>query len=272
MNSKAMEPGQNIPVETLPNLRDIGGYRAAEGKSVKRGQLYRSVLLARLGDADLRKVEELGLKTVFDLRTAAEAEASPDREIGAREVKLDVLADRTGESANSLLAQMENPDAIGSALSNGQGAEMMKEAYRELVELPSAISSYRTFFTDLAAMGTVPALFHCTTGKDRTGWAAASTLLFLGVEEEDVFHDYLLTNQQLLPALKPIFDQFASAGGDPAVLKPVLCVEREYLQTAIDLMKSRYGSIDGYMREGLSLDGEVLESLRARLLVGQPTA
>lgn len=268
MSDHSPAPGAAIQIETLPNLRDVGGYAAGDGKVVRRGQLYRSVLLARLSDPDLRKIEELGLRTVFDLRTADESTASPDRNVGAREVHLDVLADRTGEGAASLLAKMDDPAAVGAALANGQGAEMMISAYRELIELPSALKSYSTFFTDLAAAGTVPALFHCTTGKDRTGWAAASTLLFLGVDEADVFHDYLLTNQQLLPALKPIFDQFASAGGDPAVLKPVLSVDRSYLETAIDLMTAMYGSIEGYMKEGLELEDEVLETLRANLLTG----
>lgn len=268
MTETTAASGASIPIESLPNLRDIGGYRAADGKTVKRGQLYRSVLLGRLSDADLPKVEELGLRTVFDLRTTAESEASPDREIGSREVRLDVLADRTGEGAASLLAKMDDPAAIGAALADGGGTGMMETAYRELIELPSAMTSYRTFFTDLAAAGTVPALVHCTTGKDRTGWAAASTLLFLGVDEQDVFHDYLLTNQQLLPALKPIFDQFSSLGGDPEALKPVLGVDRSYLRTAIDLMTKAYGSIDGYMSDGLGLDDEILERLRSRLLTG----
>lgn len=268
MSKTTPAPGAEIPVESLPNLRDLGGYGTGDGKVVKRGQLYRSVLLARLSDPDLEKIEELGLRTVFDLRTAAESAASPDRNVGAREVRLDVLADRTGEGAASLLAKMDDPAAVGAALAHGRGAEMMMNAYRELIELPSALESYSSFFTDLAAAGTVPALVHCTTGKDRTGWAAAATLLFLGVDEPDVFHDYLLTNQQLLPAQKPIFDQFASAGGDPAVLKPVLSVDRSYLETAIDLMQTRYGSIEGYMKEGLELDDEVLETLRANLLLG----
>ncbi|MBN8868040.1 MAG: tyrosine-protein phosphatase [Solirubrobacterales bacterium] len=266
MIDETTAPGANIPVETLPNLRDLGGYSTADGRTVRRGRLYRSVLLGRLSDSDVRKVEELGLRTVFDFRTAAEYEAAPDRKVGAREINLDVLADRTGEGPASLLAKMDDPEAIRASLDDGKGAEMMRSAYRELIELPSADLAYRTFFTELASTETVPALFHCTTGKDRTGWAAASTLLFLGVGEEDVFHDYLQTNEQLLPALKPLLDQFASIGGDPAALRPVLGVDRAYLRTAIDVMTERYGSIEGYMREGLDLDEELLLTLKDRLL------
>ncbi|MDQ2621454.1 MAG: tyrosine-protein phosphatase [Actinomycetota bacterium] len=266
MSESSLAPGQNIPVESLPNLRDVGGYPTRDGQVVRRGCLYRSILLGRLTDGDVHRVRDLGIQTIFDLRTAAEQKATPDRDIGARSIGLDVLADRSGEGPASLLGKMDDPAAISAALADGQGSEMMRTAYRELVTLPSAHDAYNRFFKGLAGADAIPALVHCTTGKDRTGWAAASTLLFLGVGEEDVFHDYLLTNDQLVPALKPIFDQFESVGGDPDVLRPVLSVDRTYLETAIDLMTETYGSIDGYMTEGLGLDDTTLTKLRDRLL------
>jgi len=268
MSETTAMPGAQIPIATLPNMRDLGGYATADGRTVGRGRLYRSVLLGRLSDPDLKEVRELGLQTIFDFRTAVEYAAAPDREVGARSVHLDVLADRTGGGPANLLAKMDDPEAIRQSLGGGKGAEMMQTAYRELIDLPSASRAYHSFFVEIAGADSLPALFHCTTGKDRTGWAAASTLLFLGVGEEDVFHDYLLTNQQLLPALQPLLDQFRSVGGDPNDLKQVLGVDRSYLATAIDLMKDRYGTIDGYMREALELDDEVLDTLRSRLLVG----
>ena len=111
-----------------------------------------------------------------------------------------------------------------------------------------------------------PALFHCTTGKDRTGWAAAATLTLLGVSEEDVLADFLITNRDLLPALKPYFDQFASTGGDPALLRPVLGVEPAYLHAALDEMHNRFGTIEAYFTEGLGIDAEDQQSLRAILV------
>ena len=123
-----------------------------------------------------------------------------------------------------------------------------------LVQLPSANDAYNRFFTELAGPNPFP---HCSTARPaRTGPAGPPprSCSFLGVDEDDVFHDYLLTNEQLLPALKPYFDQFESVGGDPAVLRPVLSVDRTYLQTTIDLLGEMYGSIDGYMSEGLGLD------------------
>ena len=108
-------------------------------------------------------------------------------------------------------------------------------------------------------------MFHCTTGKDRTGWAAAATLLLLGVPYDDVMKDFLLTNEQLTPYLKPVADKFASLGGDPRLLDPVLGVRKEYLQAGIDEMRARYGDIEGYFTAGLGLDGPAIDALRSAL-------
>jgi len=134
------------------------------------------------------------------------------------------------------------------------------------VRLPSAREGYREMFTDLADPAFLPASFHCTTGKDRTGWGAAALLLLLGVSEDDVMTDYLLTNDQLLPALKPVLDAFEAAGGDPDLLIPVLGVRREYLETALDEMRTTYGDIETYFIEGLGIDAETIARLRSRLV------
>jgi protein-tyrosine phosphatase len=89
----------------------------------------------------------------------------------------------------------------------------------------------------------------------------------LGVSTEDVFTDYLLTNEQLVGMTGPISADFAAAGGDPALLAPVLGVERTYLETAIGEMHDRYGDIDRYFTEGLSLSPATIAKLRSDLLI-----
>ena len=92
---------------------------------------------------------------------------------------------------------------------------MFERGYREIVSRPSALSGYRAFFTTIAQDAHRPALFHCTTGKDRTGCAAAATLPLLGVSAEDVLYDYELTNRDLLPAMKPC----SSTSAPPAAIR-----------------------------------------------------
>jgi protein-tyrosine phosphatase len=141
-----------------------------------------------------------------------------------------------------------------------------RRATRQIVSLPSALAAYRTFFTSISEQAHRPALFHCTTGKDRTGWGAAAILLLLGVSEEDVTYDYGLSNRDLLPALKPVSEHFRAIGGDPHLLDPVLGVDQAYLEAALDEMKQRFGSIEGYFAEGLGIDETGQEELRNTLI------
>src|SRR5262245_39855143 len=85
-----------------------------------------------------------------------------------------------------------------------------------------APSSYRRLFSDLAKDETGPALWHCTAGKDRTSWAAAALLLILGVPEDVVLDDYLLSNRYILPAYQVVMETFTAQGGDAKLLEPVL--------------------------------------------------
>lgn len=260
-------PGARIPIDSVPNLRDVGGWAVAGGGHVRRGLLYRSMELDALSDADLPRFGELGLRTVFDLRTAAERTAKPDRALpDVRAVVLDVLADSTDAAPAEVLGVLGDPAAAERMLGGGRAVELFESAYREIVSLPSAIDSYHRFFRDLVQPETNPALFHCTTGKDRTGWASAALLLVLGVDESDVMREYLLTNEQLLPSIQPIFDGFAAAGGDPDLLRPVLGVKPEYLRASLKEMRTRFGGIEGYFSEGLQLGPEVLAALRGSFI------
>jgi protein-tyrosine phosphatase len=112
----------------------------------------------------------------------------------------------------------------------------------------------------------MPALFHCTTGKDRTGWAAAALLLFLGVPQGAVLADYLLSGPRLAPVVRPLIDTFAARGGDPELLRPLLEVRPAYLGAALDEVDRRFGSIEGYFAEGLGLDAATRSTLRDRLV------
>lgn len=206
-------------------------------------------------------------RTIYDLRTAQECEQRPDRvPEGVRRVALDVLADSSGSAAAQLGPVLEDPQQAERLLRGDGATRMFREAYRDIVSLASARRSYRDLFRGILEADGEPALFHCTTGKDRTGWGAASLLLALGIEEDEVRADYLRTNDDLLPALRPLFDRFEQAGGDPELLVPVLGVREEYLDTALDEARARFGGIDGYVREGLGLSDDELGRLSETLL------
>jgi protein-tyrosine phosphatase len=262
-----MDPGELIEIATLPNLRDLGGHETTDGGRVRSGLLYRSTDLSRLDDAGIRHVERLGIRTVFDLRTAAEREAHPDRvPAGATRVVADVLADSSGAAPAQLERLLQDPAGAELMFGGGGAVRIFEQGYREIVSLPSALAAYRRFFSDIALAERRPVLFHCTTGKDRTGWAAAATLLLAGVDRDAVLAEYELTNRDLLPQLAPLLNEFEQAGGDPALLRPVLGVDATYLNAALEEMEILYGSIDGYFTLGLGLGAASRQELRDMLV------
>ncbi len=213
-------PGAPIPLATVANLRDLGGWRTTDGRQVAYGVVFRSTDLNKLSEPDRAALETLGVATVYDFRSVAERTTEPDVTLdGVQQVALDVLADAPHAVPGNLTEVLSDPAMLAAARSElgGRGVrDLMEGSYQQLVTLPSALSSYQRFFRGLLGDHPAPALFHCTTGKDRTGWAAASLLTLLGVPVEDVYREYLLTNDQLIPALEPIVTAFARAGGDPA--------------------------------------------------------
>jgi protein-tyrosine phosphatase len=259
-------PGQSIEIRSVPNLRDLGGWPTAKGR-VRSGLLFRSAEFSNLGGDDLQRFKGLGIRSVYDFRTRSERAAQPNVvPEGVDHVVIDILADASGSGPAMLLKVLGDPDAAEEALGGGKAEGLFEASYRELIDLPSARAGYKRFFEETADAGHRPAMFHCTTGKDRTGWAAAAFLLLLGVSSEDVYADYLLTNDQLAPMTRPISDRFAEAGGDPAILAPVLGVRKAYLGAAIDEMTSRYETIDSYFSDGLRIDDETIEKIRTTFI------
>jgi protein-tyrosine phosphatase len=256
-------PGARIEIASVPNLRDVGGWPTRGGGTVRRGVLYRSIELSHLHGDDLTAFAKLGIRTVYDLRTAAEQKAQPDHvPDGTEDVALDVLADSKDAAPAALIHVLDDPKAAAAMLGEGRAVTLFENAYRELVNLPSALTAYRALFTQLGDEAHRPALIHCTTGKDRTGWATAALLTLVGVDDELVLKEYLLTNEQLVPALEPILVRFEEAGGDRSLLLPIVGVQQEYLESSFAEMKDRFGTIERYFADGLGIDDGAQRRLR----------
>jgi protein-tyrosine phosphatase len=258
------EPGCAIGIAAVPNMRDVGGWPTRDGRQVRRGLVYRSTQLNQLTGADMATFEALGIRSVYDLRTAKERAQQPDQlPSGTQYVVIDVMSDSTDAAPTQLFSVMNDPKAAEEMLGGGKGLQLFQTGYREIVNLTSAATGYRRLFSDLSSDQHRPALFHCTTGKDRTGWAAASLLMLLGVSDELVMQEYLLTNDELLPAEQPVLERFRSMGGDPELIMPCVAVAPEYLEAALDEMRQRYGTIEGYFSEALGIDDGAQQQLRS---------
>jgi protein-tyrosine phosphatase len=232
--------GEALGIASVPNLRDLGGYKTRDGSTVAKGLVYRSNQLAPISPSDMKKLAQLGLKTNYDLRTEAERTSLPDQ----------------------LPPLMQNPKQANVALGGGKAEAMFEESYRELVSLPSAKTAYHEFFISLGDQSKLPALFHCTTGKDRTGWAAAALLTLLDVPKETVMEDYLRSNDYIFPLYKKEIDAFVAGGGEQSIPQALFGVKAEYLEAAFDEMQTKYGTIENYFSEALGIDAFTQKALR----------
>lgn len=258
---------RHIPLTSLHNLRGLGGL-PVDGGVFAPDQVYRSASLANLSADDIATLSDLGVATVYDLRTAEERSIEPDRTPpSATQVHLDVLADGKLSVTAAIGKIRTDPAAMNDMLGAGEMQKLMKESYRDFIRLLSATAAYREFFLGLSDTDrSGAALFHCTAGKDRTGWAAASLLMLLGAEEETIHADYLQTNTDLLPSFTPLLQNAAAKGVDPELLRDALGVQLGYLEAAHEQLESQYGTVERYFAEGLGLTSEAIDALRERFV------
>lgn len=259
---------RRIELRTVSNMRDLGGL-PVDGGVVRPGQVFRLATLEHASEEDQAVLLDLGIEIVYDLRTGAEREGAPGRvPPSVAVVALDVLADsQIAALASNVNAFFADPTRFAGMLGGGRGEAVLEQSYRDVVRLPSAIAAYRGLFEGLAdPRRSGGALIHCTSGKDRTGWAVASLLSLLGADDETIRADYLQTNDDLLPALSPMLERIAAAGVDPDLILPVLTVQPGYLDAAYDELETRFGSIENYFNVGLGLGSDAIDSLRVRFV------
>lgn len=252
-----VQPAITPRLEGADNFRDLGGigagYSTADGGHIARGVVYRSNALT-LTDADLAAVEPLHVTDVIDLRTTAEIEAKPDREVpGATWVHDDVLG-----SVDAL--------ATPTFATAAEAEAMMAGAYDSMVTSPAARKAIAAALTTIAgAKGAV--IVHCTAGKDRTGWTSALLLHIAGADRETIDQNYLLTNQYSRASISASLAGIAAKDGEAAAAAyaPLLGVQQSFLDASYAAVAEHYGSVDAYLSKGLGLSADTIETLRTKL-------
>jgi protein-tyrosine phosphatase len=258
---------RRVPLAGAPNFRDLGGYETEDGGHVRWGQLYRSGALAELTSSDLNTLDDLGIALVCDLRSDGEVEEDPDPEVGSAEaLRLAVTDESTDVQAITEAVLAGDMDAISPDL-------LLDGMPAIATEFPE---SWRTMLERMADGASRPTIVHCSAGKDRAGWASALVLRALGVPEETVMEDYLLSNQNLAASNAATLDQVrpivAAAQGIPEAevdlgnLEALLTVRPEYLQAAFDAVAEEYGDFETYLTEGIGVDQATLDALREQLV------
>lgn len=257
------------PFQSIYNFRDFGGYSGLDGRPVVTGTLFRSAHLNDLGDEDLNAIDELPVGTVVDLRHAPERQRQPS--------KWPPLPDRA-----TVLTQPTNA-AKDNATVAPHEAFMVNALYKAEDARGYMLNSYRTrphdtgfkaLFSDTlnrmtqeAETDTPGVLVHCAAGKDRTGTLCALIQGLLGVSDDDIMADYMLTETavDIEAILQPAAVMFTKRYGRPIdadALRPMFGVEPAYLHASLDAM----GDMETYARDVLGLSADRLDRIRSRYL------
>ena len=257
--------------DDVVNFRDFGGAPGADGRRVRRGQLYRSGHHAAASEADLERLAALNLALLVDLRRPGERERDPARR----------PADLPTPRCWSTTARWRWPSPRrtwrfiahdpNATTDEHVSAHSMQVGYRGYPFDPHYVKLWRDYFDRLAKIDG-PVLINCHAGKDRTGVLCALTLHTLGVGREDIYDDYLETNRQNRAdaRLAQMSEQFAQNYGRPpseAFLRFMMAVDPIYLDAAFAEIESAHGDVDTYLADILGVDDETRAAIRARLLV-----
>ena len=239
------QPDRPIALEGASNFRDLGGYKGLDGRSLQWRKLYRSAHLAHLTQDDLAQLQALGVSRSADFRGEGEsahlAYQWPSIDRHALVVEPTVV-----QRAQSMMDK-------GHALTARDTEALMHDTYRSFVNVYG--QRFAQFF-ELLQTNDDPLVFHCTAGKDRTGWAAALLLTALGVDEEQIMEDYLLTNQYFK---RPTLSALGHLPED--ALDALWRVQPSYLMASVDVVRAQHGNVDNYLTRELGVDSAARDRL-----------
>lgn len=258
-----------IHLQGTSNTRDIGGYKTSDGRTLRWGQIIRSENLARLTASDFQQLEELGVKTVIDLRTDRELEQSPTVWVGEHPPRFYhfAIGDAHNDWFNAQRRLMKS-----SRFTEEQALTHMIEGYRMIEE--EGAPGFQQMMAVVLDESNWPVLIHCSAGKDRAGVAAMLILEAIGVDRNTIMEDFLLSNEISRAEEKAVFmskerksssiGKRSGGGASASAWFPIVGVRAEMLEAFYVSVDEEYGSMDAYLTQ-LGVDQDARYSLAASL-------
>jgi protein-tyrosine phosphatase len=240
---------RSVPLSGASNFRDLGGYAGHAGRTVAWRKLFRSDHLGLLSGDDIAQINQLNVARVLDFRGAAERTAQVCAIPGARVSSLAIEP----TVVQAITALVEKNGSIRPE----DAVALMQQTYRAFVHDNSA--RFAELFAHLLE-DDAPLVFHCTAGKDRTGFAAALVLRALGVSESVVMQDYLLTNELFRPP------ELVGSHAPPEVRNVIARVQTGFLDAAFEAVASSHGSVEQYLEKAMRLGSNQQQRLRSLYL------
>jgi protein-tyrosine phosphatase len=256
---------QDFKFSGVANFRDIGGYSVGSGHKIKSGVLFRSGELSGLTPADQEMINRLNIRYEIDLRTDAERSANPSNwgKKAPQVISISVGMPRESTPQASIVQFSELKDAEQAKMQMAQTTGNL--AINGAADIGKVLGEL--------AKETGPSLIHCTAGKDRTGVTVAILMTLLGASREDVYHEYLRSNESVDAQVRRQKareqsgkDVNALSGIDPTVLKAMMGTDPSYMDAVFRDVNAKYGSFDNYTRDGLKLTADQIARLRKNLI------
>ncbi len=249
---------RRIVMDGPTNFRDLGGYPTEDGSMTRWGRVFRSDGLHDLSDDDHRRLRELGVTIVFDLRSEGEVQSAPDRlPADIEHVHLPMSSDVAQQ--RSMLQRIIDGDLPKF------DEDDMSEGYLRMLEgFPEHLARMVTAVADGKRV-----LFHCTAGKDRTGITAMTLLGLVDVAEAHILDDYEISASYRVHSAEGAAwfgEQIRAAGYDPADYEALWGSPRPAMAKTLDGLREKWGDHAAYVRS-IGVDEATVERARAALLV-----
>lgn len=250
--------------EGIHNFRDLGGYTTTDGRQVKWGRLYRSGTLAEASPRDLEDLRRLQLHSLVDFRSTTEKDEEPNRlpqPPGFEVVEIPTLDGGDHAVADEIMRRIEEGD-----FDDFDPDSFMLQANRSFAD--AFTPQFASFLQTVINASGEPVAWHCSAGKDRTGYAAAILLRILGVPQNVILDDYALSKEYSLAARQKELMLLRLFKGEEAATKlaVIMGVEKPWLEAGFAQIDEIYGSFDTYVTEGLGLSQSDIQQLRQTLL------
>lgn len=247
---------RSTAMDSVQNLRDMGGYFTDDDRMVRWGKVFRSGQLGHLSGWDTTRLDNLRIKTIIDLRTDAEADPEPIRYTKARVIRVPVSIGRY-EEVRQRMAE--------GRIRKGDAQIYMEDEYLQFItdNTPRLAEAIRPFLDE----ANYPILVCCSYGKDRTGFLSALLLTAIGVPYETIVADYLTSNQYIdTTPLREVALHFSTDAQES--LTVLLTANRELMDLAFAKIRKDYGSTERYLTEGMSLTDR--ERRRLKEILSEP--
>lgn len=273
-NSHFLIGERKVMVPHLYNLRDLGGYPTIDGNLTRFGLLFRSDDLFPLEDVDITYLEQMNITSIIDYRSEAERNTRPNKPLvtatqyvcspNARMAELASASMETDKERIDKLLQVANGPNAEAYFEKGRRG--MEQEMSRFVEEPIGIEAFKKLLSIVKKTSNAPLIQHCRGGKDRTGYGSALILLILGIPEQTIMADYLLTIKMNKERNENRMNEYRQYTEHPLVLKALsdaMSTQESYLKASFSTMSKLASTPLDYIKTYLDVNDQDIAMMKA---------